>query len=209
MPCHVDTIVKIDQIRQTYKDKTKLTTYTTSTYLIESEDYELEMVLFIPINDEERDPNTQSAFEKNEFYCVSRKIMTVTFLTHLMIKRDLGSSKCPLKASFVGIMQDTPTKIDNENAMINVKEILKQQQIIQNQKNEFVTNLVAENLNTARHTTVEDKKDDYTEDNDVYEKCIEQNNNETINKNDEYKEITDNNKKPKRNYEKPNKDKEK
>lgn len=132
MPCHVDTIVKINQIRQTYKDETKLTIYATGAYPVESEDHELEMVLFIPINDEERDPNTQSIFEKNEFYCVSGKIvfanfngnlklkMTVASSTHLTIKRDLGSNRCPLKTSLIGIMQDIPTKIDNENVIINV-----------------------------------------------------------------------------------------
>ncbi|CAG8791396.1 10666_t:CDS:2 [Dentiscutata erythropus] len=132
MPCHVDTIVKINQIRQTYKDETKLTIYATGTYPIESEDHELEMVLFIPINDEDRDPNTQSIFEKNEFYCVGGKIvfanfngslklkMTVACSTHLTIKRDLSSNRCPLKASLIGIMQDVPTEIDDENAIINV-----------------------------------------------------------------------------------------
>ncbi|CAG8582972.1 6730_t:CDS:1, partial [Racocetra persica] len=69
MPCHVDTIVKINQIRQTYKYKTKITIYATGTYPIKSKDHKLEIVLFIPINDEEKDPNTQSVFEKNEFYC--------------------------------------------------------------------------------------------------------------------------------------------
>ncbi|CAG8795824.1 12992_t:CDS:2, partial [Dentiscutata erythropus] len=101
-------------------DETKLTIYATGTYPVESEDHELEMVLFILINDEERDPNTQSIFEKNEFYCVSGKIMTVASSTHLTIKRDIGSNRCLLKASLVSIMQDMPTEINNENAIINV-----------------------------------------------------------------------------------------
>ncbi|CAG8850320.1 31813_t:CDS:1, partial [Gigaspora margarita] len=65
MPCHIDTIVKINQIRQTYRDESKLTLYAIGAYPIKSEDCELELVLFVPINKEEKDSNTQSIFEKN------------------------------------------------------------------------------------------------------------------------------------------------
>ncbi|CAG8612049.1 16658_t:CDS:1, partial [Dentiscutata erythropus] len=43
--------------------------------------------------------------------------MTVASLTHLMIKRDLGSNKYSLKALLVG---DMPTKIDNKNMIISM-----------------------------------------------------------------------------------------
>ncbi|KAF0537663.1 hypothetical protein F8M41_008328 [Gigaspora margarita] len=133
MPCYIDTIVKINQIRQTYRDESKLTLYAIGAYPIKSKDCELELVLFVPINKEEKDPNTQSIFEKNEFYCISRKIifanfnsnlklkMTIISSIHLTITRDLGSNRCSLKALLVGIMQDKLTKIDNENAIINVQ----------------------------------------------------------------------------------------
>ncbi|CAG8641182.1 24876_t:CDS:2, partial [Dentiscutata erythropus] len=101
-------------------------------YPIESEDCELDITLFIPMNDEERDPNSQSIFETNEYYCVGGKIvlgsyngnlrlkMTVASSTHLSIKKDFGSNRCPLKVSLVGVAQDAPKEINRENAILNV-----------------------------------------------------------------------------------------
>ncbi|RIB26859.1 hypothetical protein C2G38_2162112 [Gigaspora rosea] len=102
MPCHVDTVVKVSQVHQTCNEDSKLFTYlAVGVYSVGSEDCELDMALFIPIGVEERDPNTQSIFETNEYYCVSGKTvlenyngnlrlkMTVALSTHLSIKRDL------------------------------------------------------------------------------------------------------------------------
>ncbi|CAG8530314.1 2285_t:CDS:2 [Racocetra persica] len=133
MPCYADTIVKVNQVRQTCNEDSKLVAIrAVGVYPIESEDCELDMTLFIPINDEERDPNTHSIFETNEYYCVGGKVvlghyngnlrlkLTVASSTHLLIKRELGSNRCPLKVSFVGVAQDVPKEIDRENAIINV-----------------------------------------------------------------------------------------
>ncbi|CAG8771233.1 5175_t:CDS:2 [Cetraspora pellucida] len=133
MPSHIDTIVKITQVRQSFKEELKLmVVWAIGVYPVGSEDREMEMVLFVPIDDEERDPNTQSVFEKNEFYSVGGKVvsesyngnlrlkMTVTSLTHLTIKRDLGSNRCPLKVSLVGVVQDTVKEVNDENAIFGV-----------------------------------------------------------------------------------------
>ncbi|CAG8687693.1 14647_t:CDS:2, partial [Dentiscutata erythropus] len=133
MPCHGDTIVKINQVRQTCNDDSKLIAIrAVGVFPVESDDRELDLSLFIPMNDEERDPNSQSIFELNEYYCVGGKVvlgsyngnlrlkMTVASSTHLAIKRDLGSNRCPLKVSLVGVAQDAPKEINNENAIINV-----------------------------------------------------------------------------------------
>ncbi|CAG8716761.1 14825_t:CDS:2, partial [Cetraspora pellucida] len=129
----VDTIVKINQVRQTDKEESRLTiVWAIGVYPVESEDREIEIVLFVPINEEERDPNTQSIFVKNEYYSVCGKVvpgtynnelrlkMTVTSLTHLTIRRDLGSNRCPLKTSLIGIVQDIPKEVDDENAIFKV-----------------------------------------------------------------------------------------
>ncbi|CAG8736492.1 9936_t:CDS:2, partial [Cetraspora pellucida] len=125
MPCYADTIVKVNQVRQTCNEDSKLfAVRAVGVYPIESEDCELDMTLFIPMNDEERDPNSQSIFETNEYYCVGGKIvlgsyngnlrlkMTVASLTHLSIKKDFSSNRCPLKVSLVGVAQDAPKEIN-------------------------------------------------------------------------------------------------
>ncbi|CAG8758624.1 9907_t:CDS:2, partial [Racocetra persica] len=89
-------------------------------YPVESEDCEMVMVLFVPINDDGRDPNTQSIFEKNEYYSVGEKVITVVSSTHLTIKRDPGSNRCPLKVSLVGVAPDTPKEVNDENAIIDI-----------------------------------------------------------------------------------------
>ncbi|CAG8827126.1 25511_t:CDS:2, partial [Racocetra persica] len=113
MPCCVDTIVKISHVRQTDKDESNLTiAWAIGVYPAESEDYEIELVLFVPLNEDERDPNIQSVFVKDEYYN-----MTVMSSTHLTIKRELGSNRCPLKASLVGVAQEIPKEVNYENAI--------------------------------------------------------------------------------------------
>lgn len=46
--------------------------------------------------------------------------MTVASSTHLSIKRDLGSNRCPLKVSLVGAVQGVPKEINSDNAMLNI-----------------------------------------------------------------------------------------
>ncbi|CAG8813884.1 8881_t:CDS:2, partial [Racocetra persica] len=84
MPCYIDTIVKIIQVCQS-DNLTRV--WEIGIYPVECEDCELEMVLFVPINDHERDPNSQSVFVTNEYYS-----MTVATSTHLTIRRDSGSN---------------------------------------------------------------------------------------------------------------------
>ncbi|CAG8678846.1 14901_t:CDS:2 [Cetraspora pellucida] len=115
MSCYVDTIVKINQVCQTNKQESKLTSVCViGVYPIKSEDCEMKMFIFIPISKYERDPNTQFVFKKNKYYSIGRKVvlgsyngnlklkMTVMSSTHLLIKRDSSLNKCPLKVSLVG-----------------------------------------------------------------------------------------------------------
>ncbi|CAG8592970.1 24137_t:CDS:2 [Cetraspora pellucida] len=150
MPCYVDTIVKINQVRQSDKEESKLTVvWRIGTYPVESENCDMEMVLFVPINEFERDCNMQSVFEKNEYYSVGGKVvpgsyngklrlkMTVASSTHLTIKRDPGSNRCPLKVSLVGVAQDTAKEVNDENAIVRVlvKDYV-------GQSNSFIVNIV-------------------------------------------------------------------
>ncbi|CAG8487157.1 13859_t:CDS:2 [Dentiscutata erythropus] len=84
------------------------------------------------MNKEERDPNTQSVFVKNEYYSICGKVvpgthnnelrlkMTVTSSTHLVIRRDLGSNRCPLKTSLVSVAQDIPKEVDEKYAIFKI-----------------------------------------------------------------------------------------
>ncbi|RHZ80723.1 hypothetical protein Glove_132g167 [Diversispora epigaea] len=75
MPCCVDTIVKIKQVCITDKKETNLTViWAIGTYLVEVEDCNMEMVLFVPFDKFERDFNMQYIFRKDKYYSVGRKI---------------------------------------------------------------------------------------------------------------------------------------
>ncbi|CAG8803357.1 24072_t:CDS:2, partial [Racocetra persica] len=55
-----------------------------------SEDQEIEMVLFIPIVDYERDPNSQSVFVKNEYYSDGGKVIPGSYNNNLRLKVRCG-----------------------------------------------------------------------------------------------------------------------
>ncbi|CAG8841676.1 30595_t:CDS:2, partial [Racocetra persica] len=127
------TIVKINQVRLTDKDEMKLTViWAIGAYPVESEDCEMEIVLFVPLDENERDPNAQSVFVKNKYYSICGKVvpgtynnklrlkMTVTSSTHLTIRRNPGSNRCPLKTSLIGIAQNMPKEVNDENAIFKV-----------------------------------------------------------------------------------------
>ncbi|CAG8763240.1 33462_t:CDS:2, partial [Racocetra persica] len=101
-------------------------------YSVESEDCKIEIVFFVPVNEDERDPNVQLVFVKGKYYSICGKVvpgtyncrlrlkMTAVSSTHLTIRRDLGSNRCPLKASLVGVVQDIPEKVNDESAMLKL-----------------------------------------------------------------------------------------
>ncbi|CAG8629451.1 4005_t:CDS:2 [Cetraspora pellucida] len=133
MLCSIDTIVKIIQVRETGKDESNfIVVWALGVYPVESEDREMEITLFVPVNEYERDPNVQLVFVKSEYYSVCGKVvtgmyngkprlkMTAISSTHLTIRRDLGSNRCPLKALLVGVAQDIPEEIDDESAMFKL-----------------------------------------------------------------------------------------
>lgn len=75
MPCYADTVVKVKYVRKTEKDDSNLTVFwAVGVYPVEREDHEIEMVLSVPANLDERFGN-QSVFEKDGFYSVDGKVV--------------------------------------------------------------------------------------------------------------------------------------
>ena len=78
MPCYADTIVRVKFVKQYEKEKddsSLLVVWAFATYPVERDDREIEMTLFVPVNIEERDNETQAIFEKDSFYSVGGKII--------------------------------------------------------------------------------------------------------------------------------------
>ncbi|CAG8659224.1 16624_t:CDS:2, partial [Dentiscutata heterogama] len=66
----------VNQVHLTDKKDLNLTVvWAIGAYPLESKDHELEMVLFVPIRENERDPNIQSIFIKDEYYRVGGKVV--------------------------------------------------------------------------------------------------------------------------------------
>ncbi|CAG8634530.1 1149_t:CDS:2 [Dentiscutata erythropus] len=100
-------------------------------YPIEREDSKVELVLFVSMNLDECDPETQAIFEKDCFYSVGCKIMSgfykgkkrakmiVSISTHLSILNKVNNlNKCLLKTSLVGVSQELPQVVENDNTSI-------------------------------------------------------------------------------------------
>ncbi|CAG8674078.1 5460_t:CDS:2, partial [Cetraspora pellucida] len=122
MPCYTDTIVRVKYVRQSggKGDSNFRAIWAVGTYPVEREDNEIEMVLFVPVNPDERDLETQAVFEKDSFYSVGGKIVPSYYGGKKRPKVE-RSNKCPLKVSLVGISQELPRVIgSNENAIFNV-----------------------------------------------------------------------------------------
>ena len=80
MPCYADTVVKIKCVRKTERKDTKLViVWAIGTYPVDREGSEIEMVLFVPIEPDERDLETQAVFEKDRFYSVGGKIVPSSY----------------------------------------------------------------------------------------------------------------------------------
>ncbi|CAG8795700.1 16424_t:CDS:1, partial [Racocetra persica] len=69
MSCNANTIVKIKVVRDTEKDDL-LVVWAISSYPVGDENSEIELILFVPVNFEERDPDSQAIFQKDEYFSV-------------------------------------------------------------------------------------------------------------------------------------------
>jgi len=127
MPCYANTIVKVKCVRQNEKEDAKIiSVWAIGTYPTGRETNELEIILFIPVNPNEQDPESQAIFRRDEYYWVNGKIipgnysgslrpkMIASASTHLSINNQvLDSNKCSLNVSLVGVPQGVSTEIKN------------------------------------------------------------------------------------------------
>lgn len=122
MPICADTIVKIKFVKQTEQDKF-LNVWPIGTYPVDQNN-EIELILFIPKNVEDREEDTQAIFEKDEYFSVGGKIvpekrndnirpkMTVATSTRIFINNVIPlSNRCPLKISLIGTAQESLLKL--------------------------------------------------------------------------------------------------
>ncbi|CAG8494179.1 11123_t:CDS:2, partial [Diversispora eburnea] len=107
-------------------------------YPIEREDYDIEMALFVPLNPDEIDQETQAIFEKDKFF-----LMTLSMSTHLAIlNKVVESNKCPLNVSLVGIPQEMPNEIKDDTI---IKTLVTD---YSGQENNFIINVVFSSRNS-------------------------------------------------------------
>ncbi|CAG8817114.1 17948_t:CDS:2, partial [Dentiscutata erythropus] len=100
-------------------------------YPVGREDNEIEMVLFVPTHFNDRDLETQAIFERDHFYSVGGKIIPGFYTGNKrpksisteveILNRVVQSNKCPLKISLIGVPQELPKVLENdENAIFNM-----------------------------------------------------------------------------------------
>lgn len=76
MPCYLDTIIKIKHVKQNEtKDAKSISVWAIGTYPMGLEDNEIEIVLYVPCNRDERDHDSQAMFRRDEYYSVGGKII--------------------------------------------------------------------------------------------------------------------------------------
>ncbi|CAG8505609.1 4841_t:CDS:2, partial [Cetraspora pellucida] len=129
-------IIKVKYVKRNEKEDAKVfTIWAIRTYPTGCENNEIEMTLFLPVNPNDRNPESQAIFKKDKYYSVGGKIipgsyagqirpkMTISTSTHLTIsnKEIPSSNKCPLKTALIGIPQEIPAEIENtENSIIEI-----------------------------------------------------------------------------------------
>ncbi|CAG8592632.1 27902_t:CDS:2 [Dentiscutata erythropus] len=113
MPCYADTIVRVKFVRQNAKEDTNLlVVWALGAYPVEREDYNIEMTSFLPLNLDDRDPESQAVFAKDNFFSVGMTVSTSTHVT--VLNKVADSNKCPLKVSLVGIPRELPNQVKDD-----------------------------------------------------------------------------------------------
>ncbi|CAG8723790.1 9838_t:CDS:2, partial [Cetraspora pellucida] len=93
MSCYTNMIVRVKYVKQYKKeDVNLLVVWALGTYSVKHEDYNIEMMLFLPISLDNRDFETQAVFKKDSFFSVDGKIVTVYYSTNHRIKMTVLTS---------------------------------------------------------------------------------------------------------------------
>ncbi|CAG8851726.1 5546_t:CDS:2, partial [Gigaspora margarita] len=114
MPRYADTIVRIKCIHM-YKnknDRDSMIVWAISTYPVDREDSEVEIVSFVSTNPAERDPETQAVFEKDSFYSIRGKIISVYY----------GDVKRPKHVKIEDVDTVDDVSVDSEKINFNLDE---------------------------------------------------------------------------------------
>ncbi|CAG8467561.1 6868_t:CDS:2 [Cetraspora pellucida] len=136
MLCYADTIIKAKVVRRSEKENAKVNSvWTIGTYPVGREDNEIEVTLFVLTNPDDRDPESQAIFKRDEYYSIGGKIVpgiynrktrpkvlnTLSYYINLKTTSLPESNKCPLKTSLVGVLQEMSIEIeDTENSIIQM-----------------------------------------------------------------------------------------
>ncbi|CAG8789294.1 4848_t:CDS:2, partial [Racocetra persica] len=141
---------KIKLVRQNETNNQMMSVWAIGSY-IGQDDNEIEMTIYIPINPEDHDPDTQAIFKRDEYYLIGGKIisthyagitrpkMTVSASKYLIfLNKDSMSNKSPLKVSLVGIPQKMPTEFNDTDAILETVMT----DYINGQEREYTINIV-------------------------------------------------------------------
>ncbi|CAG8495904.1 25553_t:CDS:2 [Gigaspora rosea] len=95
MPCFATTIVKISQVRLYVKDEiNSAVVWAVGNYPIEQETNSMVIIMFVPIDPNKRDPDSQAVFEKDHYYVVSGKIVPEIYRGIKKVKMTISTSTC-------------------------------------------------------------------------------------------------------------------
>ncbi|CAG8584459.1 22550_t:CDS:2 [Cetraspora pellucida] len=160
MPCYADTIVRIKHVRRNKKEDSRtFSLWAIGAYPIGTEDLEMEMTLPMPINPDDRDPDSQALFKRDEYFSVGGKIVPGTYAGNKRLKMLVtnstnisidgkASNKCPMKVSLVGIPQKMPLDIRHtENSVI---DLLVSDYLLHQQYN-YIVKVVFPHVNQFKH----------------------------------------------------------
>ncbi|CAG8519495.1 8402_t:CDS:2 [Dentiscutata erythropus] len=119
MPCFADTIIRIKYVKNSAsmnEESDSTSIWTIGKYPVGEENCEIELTLFLPNDEKERDLDTQVVFINNEFYSVGRKIVPGKYNNNIRPKMTVSSS------THLKILDKVPlsNKGNNEDAVFEI-----------------------------------------------------------------------------------------
>ncbi|CAG8693889.1 12094_t:CDS:2 [Gigaspora margarita] len=116
MPCYADMIIKIKYVKQSEKDAKVLSVWALGTYPPGHEDNEMEVTLFLPVNPENQNPESQAMFRKDEYYSIGGKIIPGSYAEKLNQNAKLPSSNST-RSKLMNVYQNATNKVSENNPL--------------------------------------------------------------------------------------------
>ncbi|KAF0516136.1 hypothetical protein F8M41_017153 [Gigaspora margarita] len=140
------------------------------TYSVEREDYNIEIILFVPVSLDDRDPESQAVFVKDNFFSVGSKIIPRFYKENKRAKVE-ELNKCSLKVSLLGVPQEVPNVIKVDAVVqILVSDYVSVTEnggmllsVLSNNNNKFKLNFLSNDIHSSKHVLVEDFDDSVEE----------------------------------------------